>query len=364
MTGIKIYLIIMGAIILLGFAMEIASQFKIGKKLSDKVVAAAEKKERLANKLMEDQEQSHPWLAKELADIQYFIDMEKANTLKTKKHPAIKAADEVKKIAGEKRALLQQNKALSYQLQFLSDMYPWLDAYKEVSIQEAVEYESSLDDEYDKVNKWLSPKEYKELPTAKRNQLALDRWRKRKKTEWEAGQDYERYIGWRYESQGFKVDYVGALRGKEDRGIDLIATKGKTIEIIQCKRYSAIKEKWVRENTVAQIYGVAALFNMENPGKKAIPVIYTSSELSEEAKHFAEYLNIRINENIPLEDYPIIKCNVNRKGEKIYHLPFDQQYDKVRIDGKNGSQYIDTVAKAEQAGFRRAKKWIPDTNAT
>ena len=76
------------------------------------------------------------------------------------------------------------------------------------------------------------------------------------------------------------------------------------------------------------------------------------------------YLNIRINENIPLEDYPIIKCNVNRKGEKIYHLPFDQQYDKVRIDGKNGSQYIDTVAKAEQAGFRRAKKWIPDSNAT
>jgi hypothetical protein len=28
----------------------------------------------------------------------------------------------------------------------------------------------------------------------------------------------------------------------------------------------------------------------------------------------------------------MIKCNISkRSGEKIYHLPFDQQYDKVKI---------------------------------
>ena len=188
-----------------------------------------------------------PSVASKERKIEYYIDLEKSNALKNKSHPAIKAAEEVKKIAGEKRALIQQNKALSYQLQFLSNMYPWLEDYKKVAIQDAVEYSANSDDEYDKVNKWLSPKEYKELSTEKRNQLALDRWKKRKKTEWEAGRDYERFIGWKYESQGYKVDYVGALQGKEDRGIDLVATKGKDIEIIQCKRYSVIKEKWVRE---------------------------------------------------------------------------------------------------------------------
>ncbi len=363
MIGVKIYLIIFCSVLVLGLGIGLAETLKLGKRSVAKMVAAAEQKEQLVNKLLKDSEQSHPWLAKEIADIQYLVDLKVADELKSKSHPALKAAEEVKKIAAEKRALMQQNKALSYQLQFLSDMYPWLDAYKEVAVQDAVDF-NSTDEEYDKVNKWLSPKEYKELPTAKRNQLALDRWKKRKKTEWEAGRDYERYIGWRYESQGFKVDFVGALRGKEDRGIDLVASKGKTIEIVQCKRYSAIKEKWVRENTVAQIYGVTALYNMENPGKNATPVIYTSSALSDEAKHFAEYLSIRVNENVPLEDYPIIKCNVNKKGEKIYHLPFDQQYDKVRIDGKNGSHYEKTVDKAEQAGFRRAKKWIPDGGVT
>ena len=85
--------------------------------------------------------------------------------------------------------------------------------------------------------------------------------------------------------------------------------------------------------------------------------------MSDEAKHFAEYLNIQVKENVPLEDYPIIKCNINKKtGEKIYHLPFDQQYDKVRIDGKSEAKYVDSVVKAEREGFRRAKKWIPDSN--
>jgi hypothetical protein len=29
----------------------------------------------------------------------------------------------------------------------------------------------------------------------------------------------------------------------------------------------------------------------------------------------------------------MIKCNVNQ-GNKIYHLPFDQQYDRIKIQGE------------------------------
>lgn len=47
-----------------------------------------------------------------------------------------------------------------------------------------------------------------------------------------------------------------------------------------------------------------------------------------------------------------IKCNVNQ-GNKIYHLPFDQQYDRTQIC-KPGEFYAYTVKEAVTAGFRRA----------
>ena len=57
-------------------------------------------------------------------------------------------------------------------------------------------------------------------------------------------------------------------------------------------------------------------------------------------------------------DYPMIKCNIN-EGRKIYHLPFDQQYWNTRIENE-GELYAWTVKEAEEAGFRRAKRWHTD----
>ena len=74
----------------------------------------------------------------------------------------------------------------------------------------------------------------------------------------------------------------------------------------------------------------------------------------------ADYLNIKYKENNPLEEFPRIKCNINyRDGiqTKIYHLPFDQQYDATKID-QPGEFYAMTVKDAEDAGFRRAFKWF------
>jgi hypothetical protein len=51
----------------------------------------------------------------------------------------------------------------------------------------------------------------------------------------------------------------------------------------------------------------------------------------------------------------MIKCNINQTtGEKIYHLPFDQQYDRTRIIISKGECYASTVSEAESKGFRRA----------
>ncbi len=63
---------------------------------------------------------------------------------------------------------------------------------------------------------------------------------------------------------------------------------------------------------------------------------------------------------MPLEEYPRIKCNVGRdSGERIYHLPFDQQYDNTVIEPERDEMWAMTVADAEEAGFRRAWRWRP-----
>ncbi len=64
--------------------------------------------------------------------------------------------------------------------------------------------------------------------------------------------------------------------------------------------------------------------------------------------------------NYAMGSYPCIKCNIGRSesGEtKIYHLPFDQQYDATKIKNR-GEFYAMTVKEAEDAGFRRTFKWF------
>ena len=73
----------------------------------------------------------------------------------------------------------------------------------------------------DLVAAFVSEEDYRRLSSAERNQLALERWNSRKKSSVEIGRLYERYIGSRYESKGWRVNYHGATEGLEDLGRDL-----------------------------------------------------------------------------------------------------------------------------------------------
>ena len=98
-------------------------------------------------------------------------------------------------------------------------------------------------------------------------------------------------------------------------------------------------------------------------GAKA--VLYTSTNISPVAKDAAKKLEVECNESIGISDYPLIKCNISmRDGQRIYHLPFDQQYDRTKIITAKGEKYVYTVAEAEKAGFRRAWKWRPDQSTS
>ena len=103
---------------------------------------------------------------------------------------------------------------------------------------------------------------------------------------------------------------------------------------------------------IMQLYGTTIAYKEENR-KLFLPhgIFITNIDLSDTAKKFAKFLNISVIKQ-PLGEYPLIKCNVNQ-GNKIYHLPFDQQYDRTQIC-KPGEFFAYTVKEAVNAGFRRA----------
>ena len=318
-----------------------------------------EKKEKCIKKIQSNDSQSCPWLAQLYADLEYIYDKKTAIALLEKSHPAPKASQDVSRIAAEKRKLRKENKLLVSQLKYYEALFPWLNEFEEVSGFDARQYAALSDvdesDEYSSLKKWLSPEEYQQLPSCEKYQLALNRYCARPKSKWEVGIEYERYVGYQYELQGYRVKYNGAITGLNDMGRDLIATKGTDILVIQCKRWA--KEKIIRENHIFQLYGTMILKAIETPEHHISGLFVTTTNLSTTAKQCAAMLGISVIENYPCLDYPLIKCNISKDGEKIYHLPFDQQYDNTMINPADGDCYTNTVTEAEELGFRRAYRW-------
>ncbi len=118
------------------------------------------------------------------------------------------------------------------------------------------------------------------------------------------------------------------------------------------------KDKIIHEKHLFQLYGTCIVYGIENNLQNPpYGVFITSCALSETARKVADALRLHVRQHIPIKDYPCIKCNVGKEKEKIYHLPFDQQYDKIKMTKGNGCFYAATVAEAEAAGFRRAWRW-------
>lgn len=256
----------------------------------------------------------------------------------------------------EKADEIERIKGAEYQLAYLLELYP---ALQDVIDTEFKDLEISYDDvlDSDPVNNYIEREEWNNLSESERNQLALNRYiESRKKSKWQIGRDYELYCGYCYEQKGYKVDYYGSYHGLEDLGRDLIVVNGNDIRIIQCKYWS--QEKEIHEKHIMQLFGTLVEYNMEN-NANAKGILITNTKLSNKAKEFAKVLGISYRERFLIGEFPRIKCNIGN-GEtgntKIYHLPFDQQYDTTKVD-KDGEFMAFTVAEAENAGFRRAYRW-------
>ena len=255
---------------------------------------------------------------------------------------------------------IERIKGAEYQLAYILNLYPVLQDILDVEFSELDLFPEQITN-YDPARQYVDNQEWKELSESERNQLALDRYiESRKKSKWQIGRDYELYCGYCFEQKGFNVDYFGSYNGKNDLGRDLILTYGNKTTIVQCKYWS--KTKQIHENHIMQLYGSMIEYTLTNQ-HQAKGILITNTILSEKAKEFAKVLGVEYQENIPLRDFPRIKCNIglDEFGEKmkIYHLPFDQQYDSTKIS-KKGEFMAFTVAEAERAGFRRAYKWHGD----
>lgn len=333
---------------------------KFIKKLQDKIYEVAElkneikkiKEERCKDKLYSLTEKI---IEKEFEDFDNLI-----VHLECKDRPAFTSAEKVRDAKNVAKEFEKKYKLMQYEYDLLFELFPELDNYIDRIDNNEFKHKtiSELKEDFDYSSKYLSKEEYDKLTENERNQLALDRYiESRKKSKWQIGRDYELYIGYLYEKDGYKVKYTGIEQKLEDMGRDLIAENDKEILIIQCKYWSS--EKVIHEKHICQLYGTTIHYKKHNDiNKKIKPVFITKTSLSETAKDFAKYLKVKVIENKEIEDFPRIKCNIN-KGNKIYHLPFDQMYDKTIITKENGESFEFTIDDAVKKGFRRAKKYYP-----
>lgn len=312
-----------------------------------------------------------PWLATAYSEYQKLYDLKMADALESKKPPARRAAEHLRAAATEKAALRRENRILRECYRYYENLFPWLIDFKGEDLDELIRQtqerasdkyeESGENDDQDPAAQWLTTAE-KELTNSEKFQRALDRYWQSRKTPWQVGRDYERYIGYLHEREGFRVQYYGVEEGLEDLGRDLICSKGTEVRIVQCKHWSS--NKTLHEKHVCQVFGTAEAYRKMDKGQldffrdhEVTSWLYVSCAASSTAKEFAEILGVNLIDEFPLLRYPIIKCNVSlHSGEKIYHLPFDQQYDRTLVEYKDEC-YVETVAQAEALGFRRAFRW-------
>ena len=304
------------------------------------------------------------WFGALYAETQSLLDNYRSNLLRYKKRPSLKGAEQVREVKKEKRELNKKLKILEYQLKTYEQYFPIIEDFKDYILEDdtfLIKSDGSVsqDEDYDPVQKFLKPEEFKKLPIDRKNQLALDRYLNKTHTKLEIGRFYERYIGYLYEQEDWIVKFFGIIEGFDDLGRDLICTKGNEIHIVQTKNWS--KYKIIREKYLYQHFATTIHYQLQEKISKKVkvkPIFYATIDFSDMAKKVSKALNIQIKTEKLKKDYPMIKCNINPSSkEKIYHLPFDQQYDKVIIGNNPGELYVKTVAEATKKGFRRAFRY-------
>lgn len=330
-------------------------------------------------RIYDEKAQGFPWLAKAYEEFWSLQDGKVADEWQYKKRPALKAADAIRQISSERRNAEKAALVSNYLLGYCRFLAPWLDDYIGINAEELDSLITGIHESWsktedvfnDEVKKYFGPN-YDFLPQCEKLQKKLDfYWNNPSKSDWQIGKDYERYVGYLYEQDGYQVQYHG-LKGFEDLGRDLICKKDDITEIVQCKRWAQGKE--IHEKHIYYLFGTAIEFYLSNIADDGSPVefdvhkfknlikpkLIATVDISKKANQVARILGVEI-EKHQFNNFPSIKCNISQAdGSKIYHLPFDQQYDTTRIEEERLEYRVSTIKEAERLGFRHAFRWHGD----
>ena len=324
----------------------------------------------LVKKLNEHRNSSSPFrlVSDMISDYETVVFDKEEERLANPPYPAPKAAETVRELKCKYREHLFDYKQMKYKYDFLLGVFPELNMYLEdddslIKLDKFDDFDS-FDEERDRAHDWLTTEEYENLSEVEKNQLALDRYKEREKSNWEIGIEYELYIGYLLRTgkllsgEKLVVDQFGERKGLQDLGRDIIAHRTNKLGknetyIIQCKRWS--NTRVIHENVICQLFGTALEYKLSHNGifeDNVIPVFVTTTNLSQTAQAFADALKVKVIIK-EMGDYPMIKCNID---SMIYHLPFDQQYHTTQIIETHGEFYAWTVKEAIEKGYTRARK--------
>jgi hypothetical protein len=178
-------------------------------------------------------------------------------------------------------------------------------------------------------------------------------------TKEELGIRYERYIGYKYEIQGYKVEFIGikAIKNKSinDNSIDLICKKRKEHILIQCKRYGKGIE--LQSQSLGSFDAGIKLYKKKNPDIKVSSILYTINDnLSHDARKILDDYDFKHIIEPHTDYYPLIKCNIGKNSSKIFHIPNKSLYDTIKIETKKGEFYCETEQEAKNKGFTISKR--------
>ena len=143
-----------------------------------------------ANKSLADQKdirgnkKVRRWFSEMCSEVSGLLDEYKARELELKSRPSMKGAQQVRVIKKEKRLLIKDKKYLEYQLKTYEDYFPIIEEIKDYILEDDDFLfnlgDKDIKEEVDPSQKFLSPEEFKKLPIDQKNQLALDRYLKKK----------------------------------------------------------------------------------------------------------------------------------------------------------------------------------------
>lgn len=154
-------------------------------------------------RIVEESKKGNPWLAEAFADYFEFQDLRIAEHLSSKLHPALRAADQVREIARARHEAEKKWRRACYLFRYWQDLLPHLFDFEGETIDDMIATTLNLPEE-EEIEEGVDPAVYWQGDAVKENlthkqrlQNALDNWRRyRKKSNWQIGKDYERYVAW------------------------------------------------------------------------------------------------------------------------------------------------------------------------